>query len=397
MSAAPVSAAPVSAAWPLLGRRLRLAVLGGGTGSFIGPIHRAAARLDDRFEIIAGVLSSDPARGEEAARALAIRHYPDFAALVAGEPSLDAVAIMTPNDRHHAQCLEAIEAGLHVICDKPLANSVAEAAEIATAVRRTMTVFCLTHAYAGYPMIRQARAMVAAGAIGAVRAIQVEYIQAGMSSRVEDGAITRKLAWKLSAERSGPSLVLGDIGTHAFHLARFVSGLACVGLSADLGAIVPGRTVDDYCAMFLRFAGGVPGTLLVSQALAGTENAITLRVFGDDGHIEWQHATSNYLTLALQGKPVQRLARGDADLLAPAARLVRIARGHPEGLTEAFANLYRDAAELIAARLTSHPVDPLALDFPTAEDGLEGMKFVDAALRSRADGGGWVTFDEAAA
>jgi predicted dehydrogenase len=389
-----VSAAVHAEAWPLLGRRLRLAVLGGGPGSFIGPIHRAAARLDDRFEIVAGVLSNDPARNAAGAKALGIRHYPDFAALVAAEKKLDAVAIMTPNDRHHGECIAAIDAGLHVVCDKPLANSVAEASEIADRVRRSMTVFCLTHGYAGYPMIRQARAMVAEGAIGPLRAVQVEYIQAGMSARVEDGTITRKLAWKLAAERSGPSLVLGDIGTHAFHLARFVSGLKLVGLAADLGAIVPGRQVDDYAAMFLRFTGGVPGTLLVSQALAGTENAITLRVFGEAGHIEWQHATSNYLTLALQGRPVQRLARGDADLLAPAARLVRIARGHPEGLTEAFANLYRDAAELIAARLTSQPADPLALEFPNAEDGLEGLMFVAAAIRSREAGGGWVGFTD---
>lgn len=239
-------------AWPHLGRRLRLALLGGGPGSFIGPIHRAAARLDDRFEIVAGVLSADPARNAEGAAALGIRAYPDLDALVAGEDKLDAVAIMTPNHRHHAECLAAIGHGLHVICDKPLANSVDEAAEIARAVRRTMTVFCLTHAYAGYPMIRQARAMIAAGAIGAIRAIQVEYLQAGMAAPVEDGPRTRKLDWKLDAARSGPSLVLGDIGTHAFHLARFVSGRKLAGLAADLGAIVPGRTVDDYGAMLLR-------------------------------------------------------------------------------------------------------------------------------------------------
>jgi predicted dehydrogenase len=382
----------VTEAWPVLGRKLRLALLGGGPGSFIGPIHRAAARLDDRYEIVAGVLSPDPARNAEGAASLGIRAYPSLAALVDGEKKLDAVAIMTPNHRHHAECLEAIAAGLHVICDKPLANSLAEAEEIARAVRRTMTVFCLTHAYAAYPMIRQARAMVAAGAIGPVRAVQVEYLQAGMAAQVEEAPRTRKLDWKLDAARSGPSLVLGDIGTHAFHLARFVSGLKPVGLAADLGAIVPGRTVDDYGAMFLRFEGGVPGTLLCSQALAGTENAITLRVFGERGHLEWRHETSNYLTLALQGKPLQRLARGDADLLPPAARLVRIARGHPEGLTEAFANLYRDVSELVASRLTSHPVDPLALDFPTAEDGLEGMMFVDAALRSREEGGAFVPF-----
>ncbi len=384
-------------AWPVLGRKLRLAVLGGGPGSFIGPIHRAAARLDDRFEITAGVLSSDPTRNAAGAAALGIRAYPDLDALVDGEKNLDAVAIMTPNHRHHAECLAAIAAGLHVICDKPITNTVAEAREITTAVGRTMTVFCLTHAYAAYPMIRQARAMVATGVIGPVRAVQVEYLQAGMSAVVEEGPRTRKLDWKLDPARSGPSLVLGDIGTHAFHLARFVSGLKPVGLAADLGAIVPGRTVDDYGAMFLRFEGGVPGTLLCSQALAGTENAITLRVFGEKGHLEWRHETSNYLTLALQGKPLQRLARGDADLLPPAARLVRIARGHPEGLTEAFANLYRDVSELVAARLTSHPVDPLALDFPTAEDGLEGMMFVQAAIRSREEGGIFVPFHESTA
>lgn len=379
-------------AFARLGRRLRLAVLGGGPGSFIGPIHRAAARLDDRFEIVAGVLSSDAARGAAGAAALGIRGYPSLAALLKGEPALDAVAIMTPNDRHHGECLAAIAAGLHVICDKPLANSVAEAADIATAARAAGRVFCLTHAYAGYPMIRQARAMVAAGTIGPVRAVQVEYLQAGMAGRVEDTKLTRKLEWKLAAERSGPSLVLGDIGTHAFHLARFVSGLKVNRLAADLGAIVPGRVLDDYGAMLLRFDGGARGTLLASQALAGTENAITLRVFGEAGHIEWQHATSNYLTLALQGRPVQRLARGDADLLPPAARLVRIARGHPEGLTEAFANLYRDSAEMIAASITGTAADPLAGDFPTAEDGVEGMIFVEAAIRSRALDGVWVAF-----
>ena len=377
-------------AWDALGRRLRLAVLGGGPGSFIGPIHRAAARLDDRFEIVAGVLSSDPARGEAGARALGIRHYADFAALVAGEPKLDAVAIMTPNDRHHGECIAAIDAGLHVICDKPLANSVAEAAEIADRVRRSMTVFCLTHGYAGYPMIRQARAMVAAGAIGDIRAVQVEYIQAGMSGRVEDGAITRKLAWKLAAERSGPSLVLGDIGTHAHHLACYVSGRQVVRLAADLGAIVPGRLVDDYGAFLLRFQGGVRGTLTASQALAGTENDIILRVYGADGHIAWSHRHNNHLTLALNGKPVQRLARGDADLLPPAMRVIRISRGHPEGLTEAFANLYRDAAEAIAARITGHPADPLALDFPDVSAGVAGLAFVEAALASRRRGGNWV-------
>lgn len=375
-----------------LGRRLRLGVIGGGPGSFIGPIHRAAARLDDRFEITCGVLSSDPTRSVAAAAALGIRGYKDVTALFAAERTLDAVAIMTPNDRHVNECMAAIEAGVHIICDKPLANSVQDAQAIAKRAYSHGTVFCLTHPYAGYPMIRQARAMVQAGVLGPLRAVQVEYLQAGMSAKVEDGELTAKLRWKLDTGRSGPSLVLGDIGTHAHHLARFVAGVDLVGLAADLGAVVPGRQVDDYCAMMLRYAGGVPGTMLVSQALAGTENSIMLRVFGELGHIEWRHATSNYLTLALQGRAVQTLSRGDADLLPPAKRLVRIARGHPEGYTEAFANLYRDAAEAMAAKLTGQPADPLALDFPTAEDGVDGMMFVDAAMRSRAASGGWVGF-----
>jgi predicted dehydrogenase len=281
-------------------------------------------------------------------------------------------------------------AGLHVICDKPMTNTLPEAQALEEMTRDTGRVFCLTHAYAGYPMIRQARAMVAAGAVGELRAVQVEYLQAGMSARVEAGELSAKLRWKLDPARGGASLVLGDIGTHAHHLSAYVSGLGVESLSADLGALLPGRRVDDYGAFLLRFAGGVRGTMTVSQALAGTENAITLRVFGDAGHIEWTHARHNHLTLALQGRPVQTLARGDADLLPAAKRLVRLPRGHPEGLLEAFANLYRDAAEAIAAEITGVAADPLALDFPTADDGAAGLAFIEAALASRAKDGAWV-------
>ncbi len=370
-----------------LGRRLRLGVIGGGPGSFIGPIHRAAALLDRHFEIVGGVLSSDPNKTRSFAAELGFTGYADVPAMLAAA-RLDAVAIMTPNDSHLAECIAALAAGVHVICDKPLANSLADARAIARAAEGH--IFCLTHAYTGYPMIRQARAMVTAGVIGDLRAVQVEYLQAGMSIPVEAGELTPKLRWKLATERSGPSLVLGDIGTHAHHLACHVTGRGLTRLSADLGAIVPGREVDDYGAMLLRLQGGVRGTLVSSQALAGTENDITLRVFGADGHIAWTHRENNHLILALNGRPVQRLARGDADLLPAARRVLRIARGHPEGLTEAFANLYRDAAEAIAARITGLAADPLALEFPTAVDGVAGLAFVEAALASRRGGGIWV-------
>jgi predicted dehydrogenase len=374
-------------AFTRLGRRLRLGLLGGGPGSFIGPIHRAAARLDDRFELIAGVLSSHPDIARAAAADLGIAGHASIEAMLAAGHNLDAVAIMTPNDRHLPECLAALAAGLDVICDKPLANTLADARAIQTAAAGR--VFCLTHAYAGYPMLRQAAAMVEAGTLGALRAIQVEYLQAGMSARVEDGPTTAKLRWKLDPARAGASLVLGDIGTHAFHLARMVGGRRLQRLAADLGALVPGRTAHDYGAFLLRFEGDVHGTMTVSQALAGTENAITLRIFGADGHLEWTHARNNHLTLALQTCPLQILARGDHGLLPPAKRLVRIARGHPEGFLEAFANLYRDAAEAIAARITGTAPDPLA-SFPTADDGVEGLEFIDAALRSRAQGGDWI-------
>ncbi len=370
-------------------RKLRLGVVGGGPGSFIGPVHRAAALFDGRFEIVAGVLSSDPERSRGAAAELGFTGYVKIADMLAAE-RLDAIAVMTPNDLHFAACQAAMAAGLHVICDKPVTNTLAEAQSLSAMARETGRVFCLTHAYAGYPMIRQARAMVAAGAIGTLRAIQVEYLQAGMSARVEAGELTAKLRWKLDPERGGASLVLGDIGTHAHHLATYVSGLPVESLCADLGALLPDRRVDDYGAFLLRFAGGVRGTMTVSQALAGTENAITLRVFGEAGHIEWTHARHNHLTLALQGRPLQTLARGDADLLPSAKRLVRLPRGHPEGLVEAFANLYRDAAEAIAASITGVPADPLALEFPTAADGAAGLAFIDAALASRTTGGAWV-------
>jgi len=376
-------------AFPRLGRRLRLGLVGGGPGSFIGPMHRAAALLDRRFDLIAGVLSSDAEKGRAAAAALDIAAYPSVSAMCAGEPSLDAIAVMTPNDRHFDECRTALQAGLHVVCDKPLTNTLAEARELAALAAVRSRVFCLTHAYSAYPMIRQARAMVAAGTLGDLRAVQVEYLQGGMSQRVEDGPLTAKLRWKFDTARSGPSLVLGDIGTHAEQLLRFVSGRRIELLSADLGAVVPGRKVQDWGAFLLRMEGDVHGTLTVSQALAGAENVITLRVFGARGHLEWTHARSNFLTFAPHGEPVRTLSRGGPGMLPAAARLVRIPAGHPEGLLEGFANLYRDAAEAMAAAALGVPADPAALDFSTAEDGVAGLAFMAAAIASQAAGGAW--------
>lgn len=380
-----------------LGRPFRLGVVGGGAGSFIGAIHRSAAELDGRFRVVAGVLSSDPSKCAAYGAAIGLasdRAYADVATMIATEATridgIEAIAVMTPNDRHFEDCRRAIEAGLSVICDKPLSISIAEATTLVQLVERSKGVFCLTHNYSGYPMVRQARAMVKSGVIGAVRMVHSEYFQAAMASAVEHGTLTPKLKWKLDAARSGPSLVLGDIGTHAHHLACFVADSPVNALAADLGTLVPGRAFDDYAAMLWRFANGARGTCCVSQAAAGAENNITVRVYGETGMLEWQHAAPNYLRHAPLQEPVRILARGDGYLLPEALRAARISRGHPEGFRESFANLYADVAEAMLARITGLPADPLALDFPSVRDGLRGVLFVDAVLRSGRRGGTWV-------
>ena len=388
----------INPAFESLGRPLRLGVIGGGYGSFIGPIHRSAAELDGRFRVVAGVLSSDPAKciTQGAAIGLAAdRTYVSAANMIAAEAArtdgIEALAVMTPNDGHFDACRQALTAGLHVICDKPLTNDAGDARALARLAHDRGLLFCVTHNYSGYAMVRQARAMVQGGAIGAVRMVHVEYFQGGMATPVERGALTPKLRWKLDTARSGPSLVMGDIGTHAHHLAGFVSGSHVSAVAADIGALVPGRTVDDYGAMLWRFANGARGTCCVTQAAAGAENNVTIRVFGESGLLEWQHLAPNYLRHAPLGEPVRVLARADPYLLPAARRANRIMRGHPEGFRESFANLYADVAEAMVARITGVAADPLALDFPDVRDGLRGVLFIEAALRSSRAGGGWVT------
>ena len=379
-----------------LGRALRLGVVGGGTGSFIGPVHRSAAVLDGRFEVVAGVLSSDAAKCATGGAAIGLepsRAYVSVADMIAAEAArrdgIDAIAVMTPNDRHFDACRLALLAGLHVVCDKPLTNLPAQARELVRQARERNLVLCVTHNYAGYPMVRQARAMVQSGVIGAVRMVCAEYFQAGMAAPVESGEMTPKLKWKLDHARSGPSLVMGDIGSHAHHLAAFVCGSPVCAVAADIGALMPGRRVDDYALMLWRFANGARGTCSVTQAAAGAENNLTVRVYGETGMLEWQHLMPNYLRHAALGVPPQMLGRGEAYLLPAAQRASRLTRGHPEGFLESFANLYADAAEAMAARIACTVADPLALDFPDGRDGLRGVLFIEAALLSSAAGGAW--------
>jgi predicted dehydrogenase len=379
-----------------LGRRLRLAVIGGGPGSFIGGVHRQAARTDDCYELVTGVFSSKPETSQAAAREFGIspdRIYTEPREMLEAEAARDdgaeVVAIMTPNDTHHPYTLAALEHGFHVICDKPITNTLAEAREVAARAEETGRVFCLTHNYTGYPMVRQARAMIEAGELGAVRLVQVEYVQGGNAQPFpEEGK--GKRAWRQDPRRGGPSLVLGDIGTHAHNLLRFTTGLEVTELSAEVGAIVPGRSIHDYAAAMLRLDGGARGVLWATQAAAGVENSLAIRISGEKGSLEWQQEIPQRLTFKpLQG-PVQVFSPNGPGVLPLAARASRIVKGHPEGFPEAFANLYRDAAEAVAAAIAGGAPPAEALVFPTAEDGVRGMEFVEASLRSSSSGGGWV-------
>lgn len=383
-----------------LGRRLRLAVIGGGPGSFIGEVHRAAARLDDRYRIVAAALSSDAARGRAAAVRIGVpadRSYGSGAELIDREAAradgADAVAIMTPNDTHRQYAVAALERGFDVICDKPLANSLDDALAVVRAVRDTGRVFALTHNYTGYPMVRQARAMAAAGQLGDVRLAQVEYVQGGNAAgdgRADGAGPGGPVRWRFDPARSGPSLILGDIGTHAHHLVCYVAGVELAAVCADVGAIVPGRRVDDYAGVLLRFAGGARGCLWATQAAAGMESSLGFRISGALGTVEWHQDRANELRYLPLDGPAHVLTRNGPGALPLAARGSRVGKGHPEGFHEGFANVYADAAEAIAARRSGRAADPLALHFPTVEDGARGVRFVEAALASTRAGGGWV-------
>lgn len=374
-----------------LGRRLRLAVIGGGPGSFIGAMHRQAARLDDRYALVAAALSSDPERARSAGQGIGIpadRCYPSGQALIEAEAQradgAEVVAIMTPNDSHFTFAMQALERGMDVICDKPMTNTLEEAQALHAQVQATGQVFCLTHNYTGYPLVRQAKAMVMAGELGEIRLVQVEYVQGG---RAKAGPARRP--WKDDPARSGPSLVLGDIGTHAHHLLCFMTDLSVAEVAAEVGSVVPDRVADDYAGALLRMSNGARGSFWVTQAAAGVENGLRIRISGALGSLEWQQEHPQVLQFKPLGAPAQVRTPNGPGTLPLAARSSRIVAGHPEGFHEAFANLYSDAAEAIAARRLGQAPDPLSLFFPNAHDGLQGLRFVTAAVASSANQGAW--------
>ena len=375
-----------------LGRRLRLGVVGGGRGSFIGLTHRAAARLDDRYEVVAAVVSSDPARSRSVGMALGIsedRAYPDWRELIRAEmvreDGIDVIAIMTPNGTHFDIADAALDAGFDVVCDKPLTTTLDDALRIVGKVQATGLIFCLTHNYSAYPMVRQARAMVRSGVIGKIQQAQLEYVQGYLPPRAEGDA--ERLGWRFDRSMAGPSLVLGDIGTHVHHLARYVTGLEIVSVMADVGTNVPERVVDDYAGLLVRYENGARGTMWITSAAAGAEHGLAFRIFGEAGGLEWHQEEPNTLRhRKVDGFEELMTRRLDGVLTPEAEHASRLEIGHPEGFLEAFANLYADAADAIAARRNGIAEDPLSLDFPTALDGAKGMKFILACLESSRTG-----------
>ena len=381
---------------PAPSRRLRLGMVGGGQGAFIGAVHRIAARMDDRYELVAGALSSSPGRARTSAMEIGIapeRAYGSWEEMARSEPlrsdPVDVVSIVTPNNVHHAPAKAFLTAGIHVICDKPLTSGLPDALELVDIVRHTGLVFGLTYNYTGYPMVRQARAIIESGKLGELRLIQVEYVQDWLTTPLEAYG-QKQAAWRTDPAQSGAGGCVGDIGTHAYNLAAFVTGLEVEELCADLTSFVPGRRLDDNAQMLFRYKNGARGMLWASQVAPGNENALRIRAYGEKGGLDWAQESPNELLLTPFGESPRRITRGSPAGLPTSQRVTRVPAGHPEGYLEGFANIYSDIAEAITARLEDRDPDPAATQFPTVEDGVRGMAFIEAAVKSSANGGEWV-------
>ena len=376
-------------------RRLRLGMVGGGEGAFIGAVHRIAARIDDEWELVAGAFSSDPARGRRSGIDLRLdpqRCYGSFKEMAAAEATrsdrIDAVAIVTPNHVHHPAASAFLAAGIDVICDKPLCRTMGEARDLVAQVSASGRLFAITYNYTGYPMVRQAREMVAAGELGTIRTIQAEYAQDWLSTDLETTG-QKQADWRTDPARSGAGGAIGDIGTHAFNLAEFIAGQECAELAADLSTFVAGRRLDDNAQMLLRFAGGARGALWASQVAPGNENGLAIRIHGEKAALSWRQEHPNQLVFSRLGQPPVALSRGGPTIGAAAAHATRLPSGHPEGYLEGFAQLYRDIAAQLRAREAEIAVDPLTALVPSIREGVRGMAFVTAAIASSAADGVW--------
>lgn len=372
-----------------LGRRLRLGIVGGGEGSVIGSAHRLGARLDGRYDIVAGAFDIDPERGRWFARTLFVapdRAYATYRDMIDGERArpdrVDLVSILTPNSTHFEITSAFVEAGFDVLCEKPLTTGTADAVTLARQVERRGTILAVMYGYAGYPMVRQARAMVASGEIGSIRLIESEFAPGNPATMRETAH------WRTMPQVSGPSAVCCMLGTHALHLGTFITGLTAQEVAADLTTFVPGRKLDDNAHLMLRYSGGARGAMWLSYVAAGREQGLSIRIFGDRGGLEWHQEDPNRLIHLIPGRGRRIITRGSEENAPPIRESIRVAPGHPEGFIEAFATIYSDVADGLTARLTGG--DPTAFGWPSVEDGVIGVLFTDAAVESSRQGGQWV-------
>lgn len=381
----------------MTGRKLRFGMVGGGRGAFIGGVHRIVAQMDGQAELVAGAFSSDPQRSRDSAADLGIAtdraygSYQEMAAAEAVRPHderLDFVVIVTPNDQHFPMASLFLGHGFNVVCDKPATLTLAEAIALRDIVSRSGKLFALTHNYGGHAMVKQARAMVRAGELGAIRKVVVEYSQ-GWLARALEREGNKQAAWRTDPTRSGAAGCLGDIGVHAEHLARHVTGLRIDQVCAELTAFVPGRRLDDDANVLLRFEGGTRGVLHSSQVAVGEDNNLALRVYGSEAGLAWRQERPDELVVMRPDRPRELLHRGSAYLAEAARHAARLPPGHPEGYLEAFANLYREVFRAIAAEESGAAI-PDDLDFPGIDDAVAGMAFVEAALASAQGGAVWM-------
>ena len=380
-------------------RKIRMGMVGGGRGAFIGAVHRAAAALDGQIELVCGCFSSDPPRSKESGADLFLppeRCYGTFGEMMTAEAALSAgrrmdfVSIVTPNHLHFAPARAALEHGFHVVSDKPATFNLAEARELGALLERTGRLYALTHNYTGYPLVKEAREIVRSGRLGRIRKVVVEYPQGWLATRLEETG-QKQASWRTDPARSGAAGCLGDIGTHGENLAEYITGLRIEELAADLTAFVPGRRLDDDANILLRFKGGAKGVLHASQISAGEENNLSIRVYGELGGLEWRQQEPNTLLLKWPDRPVEILRTGMGYLGASAAANTRVPPGHPEGYLEAFANIYRNFANHLRAMIDGREPDPAALDYPKIADGIRGMAFIEAAVESSQNNARWTS------
>ena len=380
-------------------RKIRIGMVGGGKDAFIGGVHRIALRLDGYYELVAGSFSSNFDNSKETGKDLGLaedRIYKTYQEMAEKESSrsdgIDVIAIVTPNHLHVPIAKIFAEKGIHIICDKPLALSSKEAISLKNIVESKKLIFALTHNYTGYPMVRHARSLIQKGDLGSIRVIQAEYPQDWLTTKAEDSGL-KQAEWRTDPKRSGGGGCIGDIGTHAFNLIRFITGLEIEELSADIHTFVKGRLLDDNAQIMLRFKGGAKGALWSSQVAVGNENNLKIRIYGENGGIEWRQEDHNYLYYTEFGHSTQRVTRGSGNVSKEAKDVTRIPPGHPEGYLEGFANIYNDVYKKLYAQINNQNYDDSNDCYPTINDGVEGMRFIETALESSKNNGKWIRFN----